>query len=245
MLWTVPYSRNPHFTGRDDLLDQIAQYFSDEKLDELRRVALIQTQAIKGLGGIGKTQIAVEYAYRDRGAGHSMHTLWINAASEEAILSSFVAIAELIPAFTTKDEKDQSKLAATIKRWMEECQQHWLLIFDNADDISLIQEYLPQRGNGNLLLTTRANAVSSLATALEVEKMGVMEGTYFLLHRVQRLSATDEESNEAANVVIALDGFPLALDQAGAYIEETGCSFGDYLQIYQAHRKSKKWHQIH
>ncbi len=63
-----------------------------------------------------------------------------------------------------------------------------------------------------------------------------MEGAQFLLHRTGRLSASDEESKEARNIVIALGGFPLALDQAGAYIEETGCSFSDYLQIYERHR---------
>src|SRR5712691_5375919 len=68
--------------------------------------------------------------------------------------------------------------------------------------------------------------------------MGLMEGTQLLLHRAQREDhASDEEINEATNVVIALDCFPLALDQAGAYIEETRCRFVDYLQVYQARRK--------
>src|SRR6185503_11548863 len=107
-----------------------------------------------------------------------------------------------------------------------------LLIVDNADDLALVQPSLPQQGRGSLLLTTRATAVGWLANALEVDQMGLMEGTQFLLHRTQRLQASEEESNEATNVVIALDAFPLALDQAGAYIEETGCSFGDYLQLY-------------
>ncbi len=237
MLWTVPYVRNPYFAGRDTLLDQIAQHFSPERANDQRRVALIQPQAIKGLGGIGKTQVAVEYAYRAQERDPWMHILWINAASEETILAGFVSLAELLPAFPAKDEKDQSKLVAALKLWLEQCQQRWLLIFDNVDDVSTIQQYLPQRGHGNLLLTTRAHAVGSLAIPLEVEKMGVMEGTQFLLHRAQRRSTTDEEINEATNIVLALDGFPLALDQAGAYIEETRCRFKDYLHLYQDHHQ--------
>jgi tetratricopeptide (TPR) repeat protein len=124
-----------------------------------------------------------------------------------------------------------------IKRWLEQCQQPWLLIFDNADEISMLQPYLPQRGNGSLLLTTRSHAVGSLAASIEVENMGLTEGTLFLLHRAQRQHADEAERDEAINVVIALDGFPLALDQAGAYIEETGCSFGNYLQTYQTHHQ--------
>lgn len=240
-LWTVPYGRNPQFTGREELLAWLDQQFfpqvrSDPPL--LRRAALTQPQALKGLGGIGKTQVAVEYAYRSYEQGRYTHVLWINAASEEAILSSFMTLAELLPASVARGETDQRKLVKAIKYWLEQCQQSWLVIFDNADEISLLHPYLPQRGNGSLLLTTRSHAVGSLAAPLEVENMGLVEGTAFLLQRAQRQQADEDERDEATNVVIALDGFPLALDQAGAYIEETGCSFSDYLRLYrQRHRE--------
>jgi tetratricopeptide (TPR) repeat protein len=241
-VWNVPYRRNPHFTGRDEVLDRLYQHLSPAIHDEptsMRQAALTQPQAIKGLGGIGKTQIAVEYAYRSREQGHYTHTFWVNAANEEAILTSFVTLAEQLPPFPGKKETDQRKLVAAIKRWLEQCQQRWLLIFDNADDVLLLQNYLPQRGNGSVLLTTRADAVGSLARSIEVETMGFIEGTHLLLHRAQRFEhASDEEINEAGNIVVALDHFPLALDQAGAYIEETKCRFGDYLEAYQNHRKA-------
>ncbi|HET8841138.1 MAG TPA: helix-turn-helix domain-containing protein, partial [Ktedonobacteraceae bacterium] len=235
-IWMVPYARNPHFTGRDDLLLQLMQEFTREPANDAtapRRAILSQPQAVKGLGGIGKTQIAVEYAYRAWEQDRYIHTFWINAASQEAIIASFQALAALLPGFADKDEQDQHKLSGAILRWLEQCPQPWLLIVDNADDLSLVQQYLPQQGQGSILLTTRAHAVGWLANSLDVEPMGLMTGTQFLLHRSQRLDSSDEECNEASNVVIALDGFPLALDQAGAYIEETGCGFGDYLQIHE------------
>jgi len=238
-LWMVPYARNPHFTGRDDLLEQLTRELASEKSGDAtttRQAILSQPQAIKGLGGIGKTQIAVEYAYRAREQGLYTHIFWINAASEEALLASFQVLAEHLPNGTAKDEQDQRKLTAAVLRWLEQCQERWLLIVDNADDLSVVQPCLPQQGRGRILLTTRAHAVGALAHALEVDTMGLVEGTQFLLHRSQRLHANDEERNEASNIVIALDGFPLALDQTGAYIEETGCSFGDYLQLYEQHR---------
>jgi tetratricopeptide (TPR) repeat protein len=75
--------------------------------------------------------------------------------------------------------------------------------------------------------------------SIEVETMGLVEGTQFLLRRAQREDhASDEEINEAGNIVVALDHFPLALDQAGAYLEETKCRFGDYLSAYQDHRRT-------
>ncbi len=240
-VWNVPYRRNPHFTGRDDLLDRLERHLSPETREHsttMRRAALTQPQAIKGLGGIGKTQTAVEYAYRSRERDRYTHTFWVNAASEEVLLTSFVALAELLPAFPAKDETDQRKLVEAVKRWLEQCQQQWLLIFDNADDIALVSDYLPKLGNGSILLTTRADAVGALATFVEVETMGFVEGTHLLLRRAQRFEqASDEEINQAGNIVVALDHFPLALDQAGAYIEEAKCSFGDYLLIYQNHRQ--------
>jgi len=110
----------------------------------------------------------------------------VNAASEETIMASFVAIADRLPSFSAKSEADQLRLVEAIKRWLEECKQWWLLIFDNADDIALIGDYLPQRGNGSILFTTRANAVGSRAISIEVDNMGFIEGTHLLLHRAQR-----------------------------------------------------------
>jgi tetratricopeptide (TPR) repeat protein/transposase-like protein len=240
-LWQVPYPRNPHFTGRDELLDQLDQHFFPEQPGgplPPHPVALTQPQAIKGLGGIGKTQIALEYAYRARERHRYTHTFWINAASSEALMTSFIALVKLFPAFPAQHETNQHQLVAEIKGWLGQCQQPWLLIFDNVDDLSLVQEYFPTTGNGSIILTTRANAVGSRASSLEVETLGFVEGTQFLLRRAGRLaSASEEEINEAGNLVVALDQFPLALDQAGAYIEETGCRFSDYVQLYQERRQ--------
>ena len=241
-LWTVPYARNPHFTGRDDLLEHLMQQLAPPAPGHstaIRRVALTQAQVIKGLGGIGKTQTAVEYAYRAREQGRYTHTLWIAAASEEAILTSFAALAELLPGVASAGETESRKLVAAVIRWLEQCSQPWLLIVDNADDLSLAQPYLPLQGNGSVLLTTRASASGWLAPSLEVDAMGVLEGVELLLRRAQRFAhASDDEINEATNLVVALAQFPLALDQAGAYIEETGCGVADYLHLYQVHRRT-------
>ncbi|HET8844918.1 MAG TPA: tetratricopeptide repeat protein, partial [Ktedonobacteraceae bacterium] len=152
-------------------------------------------------------------------------------------MTSMVALAEMLPAFSARHETDQQKLVDAVKHWLRQCQQLWLLIFDNADDIALLRPYLPQQGKGFLLFTTRSHAVGSLAASIEVENMDLMEGTTFLLQRAQRQHVEEDERNEAMNVVISLDGFPLALDQAGAYVEETGCSFKDYIQLYLEHHR--------
>ena len=233
-LWMVPYARNPYFTGRNDLLELLRQQFSPQgsvQPTSLRQAALTQARAIKGLGGVGKTQIALEYAYRAYEQGRYTHTIWLNAASEGAIIASLLALAELAQV----SETDQSKQVAAIIRWLEACAQPWLLIVDNADELSFLPSYLPTRGNGHILLTTRASAVGELAPSIEVDCMSLMEGRQLLLRRAQR-EGSDAEMDEATTIVVALAQFPLALDQAGAYIDETGCSLHDYFQLYQQHR---------
>jgi nucleoside phosphorylase len=102
-VWNVPHRRNPHFTGRDELLEWLHQHLTPTVQNDsaqAHRISLARPLAIKGLGGIGKTQIAVEYAYRSHDQGRYMHTLWVNAAAEETIMASFVTIAELLPCQT-------------------------------------------------------------------------------------------------------------------------------------------------
>lgn len=239
-LWTVPYTRNPHFTGRDDLLSHLERQFARRAADEpttIHRAALTQAQAIKGLGGIGKTQTAIEYAYRAREQGRYTHTLWISAASEEAALASFAAFTDQVPALRQQKESDQRALANRALRWLEQRPEPWLLIYDNADETSFLPAYLPTAGRGSLLFTTRASAVGALAPSLEVDALSLSEGIQLLLRRAGREGEVSREEREKVSaIVLALGRFPLAIDQAGAYLEETGCSLQDYLQLYQQHQ---------
>jgi hypothetical protein len=126
------------------------------------------------------------------------------------------------------------------KVWLPPSDTGWLLILDNADDLAMVSKFLPSGHTGHILLTTRAQATGGLANSIEVEKMDQQEGTLLLLRR-EKAIATDatvgqaSESNrtEAAAIVMEMDGLPLALDQAGTYIEETGCSVAAYLDQYR------------
>jgi hypothetical protein len=102
IIWNVPYRRNPFFTGREDVLQQLHEYFAQETT-----AALTQPPAITGLGGIGKTQVAVEYAYRYKDAYHDV--FWVNATARETLIEGFVTIARLL-ALPAKDEQDHSGL---------------------------------------------------------------------------------------------------------------------------------------
>ena len=162
--WNVPYRRNPFFTGREALLTLL-----HDSLVRSRATALTQARAISGLGGIGKTQTALEYAYR---YGHLYHyVLWVGAATPEALLTDFVKLATLLDV-PGRDEQDQQKTVEAVKAWLSG-QRDWLLILDNADDLELAANYFPEgtSSNGHILLTTRAQNAGALAELVDVEKM--------------------------------------------------------------------------
>ncbi len=239
--WNVPYLRNPYFTGREGLLKQLHDNLTQNKSAALtqaqdRPAESAQAQAISGLGGIGKTQTAVEYAYRFRGEYSAV--LWANAATRDELVTSFVGLATLLN-LAEREEQDQTKIVAAVKHWFT-THDEWLLIFDNADDLSMAGEFLPAGGKGHLLLTTRAHAIGSLANGIEVEKLDTQEGMLLLLRRAKVLAldtslddAPPADRIAAESIVKEMDGLPLALDQAGAFIEETGCSVSDYLDRYR------------
>jgi tetratricopeptide (TPR) repeat protein len=229
--WNVPFGRNPFFTGRGELLERL-----HSQLAHSQRAVLTQSAALSGLGGIGKTQTAIEYAYR-YGDNYSA-VFWVRADSRETLVSDYVAIALLL-GLPGQDVPDQMQIVAAIKRWLEE-HAGWLLILDNADDLSLVNDFLPSKGKGHVLLTTRAQATGKLAKTLSVEKMEVSEGIQLVLRRAKLLAPEEPLDNvssavrtAAQQLVTELDGLPLALDQAGAYMEDTVTGLSEYLDLYR------------
>src|SRR5260370_32619023 len=231
-LWNVPYPHNPFFIGRDSLLTQLYDILHNAKATAL-------TQAISGLGGIGKTQLAVEYAYLNREKYQAI--LWATATTYETLFTDFVALAERLD-LPEKDAQDYSITVQAVKHWLE-THPRWLLIIDNADDLEIINDFLPTRGNGHIIITTCSQATGTIAQPLEVPKLELDDGAVFLLHRARIIPTTalladvsDEDRANARAIAHLLDGLPLALDQAGAYIEETRCNLSDYLTRYQKQR---------
>ena len=191
------------------------------------------------MGGIGKTQLALEYAYQY----HQDYTavLWVRAESVDALISSYIALASLLRLPERKAQEQKATIQA-VKTWLK-THQSWLLILDNADELVILPDFLPVASGGHLLLTTRAAATGRLAHRLEIETLFPEQGALFLLRRAGFLArdtklsqASAKEQKLALRISQELGGLPLALDQAGAYLEETGTNLADYWLIFQQYR---------
>jgi tetratricopeptide (TPR) repeat protein len=224
--WNVPYPRNPFFTGREKVLEALG-----ESLE--RRGAA----ALSGLGGVGKTETAVEYAYRHR--NNYNFVFWAKAESRDTLVWDFASIAAVL-SLPESTAKEQEAAVSAVKRWLEN-NAAWLLVLDNADDLPMVREFIPHDPQGHILLTTSAQAASAIAERVEIEEMEREEGALFLLRRAgvivkdaQFTAANQTDRELAKQISQELVGLPLALDQAGAFIEETPSSLAEYIELYRS-----------
>jgi tetratricopeptide (TPR) repeat protein/DNA-binding transcriptional regulator YiaG len=231
-LWHIPYRRNRFFTGRTEYLEQIHRQLQAGEGDET------QTVAISGLGGIGKTQLVLEYAYRYRYHYHA--TLWLQADTSERLQAELAGLAAFLQ-LPEQQARDQEQAIRAVRRWFEQ-HSNWLLILDNVEAILDINSLLPD-GSGAILLTTQAQACGSFAWQVHLDTLTQDEAITFLLRRAkvageqEPLEQTGGPLQELARVIVhELGCLPLALDQAGAYIEEAGCGLAGFLQRYRMRR---------
>lgn len=244
MLQNLPFPPNPFFIGREAELSLLSQLF-----EQSASIAITQPISISGLGGIGKTQLALEYAHRCYpGTYHCV--FFVNAADKTTLEAGYLALSSLLQ-LPQKNARAVDCIVQAVKSWLEE-HTHWLLILDNVDDLSLARSFLPTRPGGHILLTTRSQIVGQIATLVQVEAMSRQESLLFLLRRsgvlksANKLDTVPSDTLAEAEVLVEMfAGHPLALDQAGAYIEETrnpevsitGESFREYTQLYRLYRR--------
>jgi tetratricopeptide (TPR) repeat protein len=217
--WNLP-RRNPNFTGREDLLGALRQSLLDGGHAAL-------TQALVGLGGLGKTQCAIEYAHRH--AGEYQCAWWVRSEEPAQCASDFAALAAELD-LPEKGEPDQRVIVTAVRRWLER-NGGWLLVFDNVPHPDALKDYLPARTPGHLFITSRDPNWGGTAAPVRVPIFPRTESVAFLQKRT-RCSET-----EADALAHELGDLPLALEQAAAYIVATGCTTAAYLDLLRSRRQ--------
>ena len=202
--------------GREELLALLeARLVSDDGAGP-RVVALC------GLGGAGKTSVALEYAHRHlAGVG----VVWQFGAEDQAVLAA--GFGELAAQFGTAEGGDP---VAAVHAILAASPAPWLLVFDNAPDRASVAAFVPPAGPGRVLITSR-NQIWPPGQAVEVPVLDRQVAAGFLVSRTG-----DADRRAALELAAELGGLPLALEQAGAYMQASGRTIAGYLGLFRARR---------
>ncbi|KAI1455276.1 hypothetical protein F4805DRAFT_468791 [Annulohypoxylon moriforme] len=228
--YSIPLPRNHRFTGRSDILSQLQEKFIIQK--ECRKVAIV------GLGGVGKTQVALKWAYWMKDNLPDYSVLWVPAQNDVSFEQAYTEIAKQL---SIRSEKGED-LKELVQRYLDsEAAGKWLLIVDNADDYDDffgpptspggLNKYLPKNDNGLILFTTRSRDVAIAATGsdvIDLHKMSPEEATNFLEKTLIRKQLLQNKII-VKELLEELTYLPLAIMQAAAYIDRNQISIEKYL----------------
>jgi tetratricopeptide (TPR) repeat protein len=214
-VWSVP-PRNPAFAGREAMLAGLR-----EGLQVRGRTVV---QAMRGLGGVGKTQMAIEYAHLF--AGEYGLVWWIDAEQTGLVGEQLAALA-VAAGWAAPDVPVAAGVAAARERLRT--RDRWLVVFDNAADGPAVRPWLPQ-GPGHVLITSRSADFVGVAAPVEVDTFTRAESVLFLHSYLPSLDPAD-----ADRLAAALGDLPLGLTQAAGLLVETGMPAGEYLQELDRH----------
>ena len=245
--FTIPFRRDADFIERKNLLDQIHQ----RCLAPASRVALV------GFGGVGKSQLAIEHAYRVQDAclrqNQDIWAFWVHAGTRARVEEGFQAIADAVK--ISGRNQPNANVLQLVYQWLQNEQNgQWLMILDSADDINVFYStddeaaqttgraekrplwtYLPQSSNGSILVTTRYHDIAFrlIGSHNGIIDVGPMDQTHALALLETKLE-DESDMNATTELVKALEYIPLAITQAAAYIQrmKPRSSIAKYLEAF-------------
>ena len=218
--WHLPIRRKPLFVGRDQLIREIKAGFSADAPQVL--------QVLTGMGGAGKTRVAIEYCYQQ--IGHYELIWWIDGSEERLIQQGFIRLAKELSTVKEGENLNREELLDKVEGELRNLR--WLLVFDNVTNPEIILVWLPPWPRGHIIVTSRNPLWSEAGHVVEVRTLDREHSIDFLVAR-----SGDNDRKAAAALCEQLGDLPIALEQAGAYVERTGCGIESYATGFANRRK--------
>ncbi|KAI3190748.1 hypothetical protein CBS147311_9727 [Penicillium roqueforti] len=234
--WMIPFARNPRFVGRQQEIDHLENFIS--KSSGPNKIA------IHGLGGIGKTQIALELAYRMREKNPECSIFWIPCTNYESVEQTYLNIALALGISSAEPAKAKEQVKVHLS---QASAGKWLLVFDNADDMEMwikpegstnappLKNFLPRSENGHILFTSRNRKLAVKLAATNFLSVPDVDQSIAMDILEKSLVQTDlaYDKNAATALLEQLSFLPLAISQAAAYINENDILISDYLSLFK------------
>jgi tetratricopeptide (TPR) repeat protein len=223
---------NPFFIDRKKILEALHLFFTE-------RTTETRIQALYGVEGIGKTDLAIEYAKIHYDEYQAI--FWLDASSAESLSSDILFLIEQLDIPAPNELNEQQRFNA-IKEWL---QQHdkWLVILDNLEAFSIVDPFIPHYSKGHVLVTAQSEQIEEVAQFISVEELSPEDGTLLLLRLAKptlqwdlNASALETDVLQAREIAREFVGYPLALNLAGAYIRRSKQTFSSYLELYKENK---------
>jgi hypothetical protein len=245
------HSRNQDFVGRSDIIQQLDEYLLPLDEGQERQLSDVHSFALCGLGGIGKTQIALEFAYSRRELFDAV--FWVPAEQVVKLDEAFSQMAIELQLIKPSEAKDRVVSRNAVLSWLsepsKESKSHseiledgglprwakWLLIFDNVEDFSVLRDYVPLAGGGSILMTSRDPATKHCIiqnAGRDLEPLGGEEARSLLM-KLTYNSVSEEDKDGACGIVRRLGGLPIAITHVAGIINSRDLSFSECLKAYE------------
>ncbi|RHZ65358.1 uncharacterized protein CDV56_109374 [Aspergillus thermomutatus] len=225
-IWMVPFRKNSRFVGRQEKISKIEGLIMQQ--DGPGRIAIC------GLGGVGKTQIALELAYRMRNRDPKCSIFWISCTTYESVEQTYMSIASKLGMTDTKPAEVKEQVKAYLS---QESTAKWLFIFDNADDLEMwtMADFLPESERGHILFTTRSRQIAvKLASSdvIMIPEPDTETAVEILRNSLMKKDLLNDR--EAAIALLnELTCLPLAITQAAAFINVNEIRLSEYTTLLQ------------
>ncbi|OBT86412.1 hypothetical protein VE02_05291 [Pseudogymnoascus sp. 03VT05] len=237
----LPFLKNRRFVGRATILKTLEKKLFIEKSEAV---------ALVGLGGIGKTQVALQLAYLVKANKQGYSIFWVAAQSEASFEKAYAELAQELGVKKTKEDEDEDVKDLVRRHLHSEKAGRWLLIVDNADDMEVVMgsnekrgiyRYLPESESGRVVFTTRSRDVALAVAGSHIIDLGEMSQEEAMVFMETSLTQGELLQDKATTVELLreLTYLPLAIAQAVAYLNQNQISVRKYLGLLQGTEQSR------